>query len=140
MSAEAPVERRGRKTKEQEVRDFLRSKGIDLDDVLAGAGVDDGAEMPQTFAEMRDAFARLVWSRRNSLSDTALSKALGDLARLADAGSGDPGEKDEPLLADVIAGIVSLPVERRREILTAALAEIDAERARIVEVLDAAAA
>lgn len=134
---DAPVERRGRKTKEQEVRDFLRSKGVDLDLVLADAGVDDGAPMPQTFAEMRDAFARLIWSRRNSLSDTALSKALGDLARLASLGGEEPGDAPEPLLADVISGIALLPDERRREILTGALAGLDAERARIMEVLDA---
>jgi hypothetical protein len=133
--SEQAVERRGRKSTEQEVRSYLAAQGLDPDQILAGTDADQ--PLPETPEEMRDAFMRILWSKRATLSDTALSSALTALGRLMATAKPEGPPEDEPLIADVIAGVTQLSVERRREVLKGALTRLDVERARIVEVLNA---
>jgi hypothetical protein len=129
--------KRGRKSTEEEVRDFLSRSGLDADRILSGTDAD--VPMPDTFEGLRDEFLKIAWSKRNDMTDTAFTQMMNALARLAEANkqADDAVKGEEPLIADVISGIAALPAERRREILTGALTDLDAERARIVEVLSA---
>lgn len=126
-------ERRGRKTKEDEARDYLASLGLDPDLVLAGTSDDAYPETPEA---MRDAFMRILWSRRNTMADTAFTNAVKAISQLAATVKPDDDPAAEPLVADVIDGIVHLPADRKREILARELERLDAERTRIVEVLN----
>jgi hypothetical protein len=137
VSGEQVVKKKpGRKSKEEEARTYLRTLGVDPDDIVPRDAASD--PMPETDAEFFGEFKSLLWRRRHQLEGTAFTQALNALSRFAEANKqSDEAKAESPLVADVIAGIVALPVERRREILTDELVRLDAERARIVEVLDA---
>lgn len=124
---------RGRGTKEAEAREYLRGLNIDPDDLL-GAASDE--PMPATPEEFRDELMKLLWKRRHSIGDTAFANLLKALTQLMEADSGGGDAADEPLAADVVAGITNLPDDRKRAVLEGELAVLDAERARILEVLD----
>lgn len=129
------AKRRGRPTKEQEVAKALAALGIDPSD-FDPLAADTAA--PDTFEGFRDAFMDILWKRRNNLTDSAFTNALNSLARLAEANKSADNDADSQhvLVADVVSGISLLSAERKREVLTAALAELDAEREQIMGVLD----
>lgn len=129
------AKRRGRKTKEQEVAEALAALGIDPAE-FDPSTTDTAA--PETFEGFRDAFMDILWKRRNDLTDSAFTNALNSLARLAEANktADNDAEAQHVLVADVVAGISLLSPERKREVLTAALAEIDAEREQILAALN----
>lgn len=122
--------KRGRKTKEEEVRKALADLGIDPD-----ANPDE--PVPETFEGFRDEFLKLLWARRNEMTDTSFTQALNSLARLAEANKSADNDANAQtvLIADVIASNVLLSAERKREVLTSALADLDAEREAILGVL-----
>lgn len=131
-AVDAPVERRGRKSTEEEVAAYLAARGITPERIEALKRAED----PQSFAEMLDLAITDVWANFKNLSATAKVAALKEIRALAKAEEGvRPGAEPEPLVADVIDGIVHLPAERKREILEHELVRVDEERARIVEVL-----
>ena len=129
------VEKRGRKTKEEEAWSYLEEIGV-TPELVAQLRSAQGGQTPGSFAEMLDLAAADLWANYHSLSGVAKVQAFKAIQSLAKDEGGDAGGGDEPLIADVVAGIVQLPDERRTAILTAALADLDAERARIVELLD----
>lgn len=90
-----------------------------------------GDPVPETFTEMRDLAAKEVWKQFKGLKGVAQIQAFNAIRELAkqDPDGGDEQEPD-PLIADVVSGVLSLSVERRREILTF-------ERVRLVEELEA---
>lgn len=130
----AEPKKRGRKSAEEEARAWLRTQGLDPDGLIGAA---DTSEQPETFEGFRDEFMTILWKRRNELTDTAFTQALNSLARLAEANKQSDNDKvaAEPTVAEIIGSNVLLPAERKREILEAALADLDAERAAITEAL-----
>lgn len=127
----------GRRSKRDEVAEFLDLAGLDPEYVAVLDGDAPLEKVPETFAEMRDEMLRLIWLNKDSLKGIALVQALKALASLAESNKGDDEAKGEaePLIGDLIAGIPGLPVERRDEILARELVKLDAERERIMEVL-----
>lgn len=124
-----------RPTKREEIAAFLEERGLP-------AGLIDSAELqPGTFAEIREAIARRAWLEVSSgeLKGVALVNALKLLKGLSEIdGEGADPSATEPLIADVIAGIPGLSVERRDEILRRELARLDLERDRILGVIERA--
>lgn len=126
--------KRGRKTREEEARSFLRELGVDPDEIVPRSAADD--PMPTTDAELFDEFKALLWRRRHQLEGTAFTQAVNALAKWAESSKSDDERAGvQPTIADIIGGNVLLPVERKREILAGALAELEVERAAIMEAL-----
>ena len=96
----------------------------------------DPDALPQTFVELRDELAAEVRKQIPSMKGTALVtalKAIGELAKHEP----DGGEAEsDPLIADVVSGVVSLPVERKRAILTAERERLDTEAEAIDRALE----
>jgi hypothetical protein len=136
VATQAP-KKRGRKSKNEEARQYLRELGIDPDVLVPATDADD--PMPETFEEMFEEFRSILWQKRHQIKGTAFTQSLNALARLAEVNkqADDAKTLAEPTVAEIIAGNVLLPVARKREILGEALAELVRERAAIVEVLDA---
>lgn len=133
--ATAPAKKRGRKSKNEEARQYLREMGIDPDELVPATEADD--PMPETFEEMFEEFRSILWRKRNQIEGTAFTQSLNALARLAEVNkqADDAKTLAEPTVAEIIAGNVLLPADRKREILGEALAELERERSQILEVL-----
>lgn len=126
--------KRGRKSREEEARAYLRELGIDPDDIVPRNA--DNDPMPATDEAMLEEFKSLLWRRRHELEGTAFTQAINALARFAEATKGDADRAaGEPTVAEIILGNSLLPAERKQEILAAALAELELEQSAIVEAL-----
>lgn len=135
MTEPAAAKKRGRKSKAEEARAYLRTLGVDPDTIIPPSAAED--PMPETDAEMLDEFKALLWRGRHELQGTAFTNALNALARFAEASKGDDDRAGaQPTVAEIIAGNVLLPAERKREILEEELVALEVERAAIAEVLD----
>lgn len=130
MADELAPRKSGRRTRDEEIALYLEEHGIDRDSLEAIAAG------PKTFAEMLDLAAADIWSDFKSMKGTAKVQAFNAIRQLAkEDPEGGTDEEEEPSITDVLAGIPQLTVERRREILTAALGRLDLERQKIVEAI-----
>jgi hypothetical protein len=133
--ATAIAKKRGRKSKNEEARQYLRELGIDPDELVPADAKDD--PVPETDSEFFAEFKGLLWQQRHNLKGTAFTQAINALAKWAEASKVEESQAAvQPTVAEIIAGSVLLPVARKREILGEALAELERERAAIAEVLE----
>lgn len=122
----------GRRTRDEEIAHYLATLGVDK------AELEAAAKGPQSFAEMLDLAAAHMWAEFKDLKGTAKVQAFNAIRQLAKEDPDGGGEdEEEPTVAEVIQGIPQLPPERKRAILTGALARLDLEREQILEVLGA---
>lgn len=92
---------------------------------------------PETPAEMRDGFLKLLWSERKSLKGTALVQGLNALVKLAELDTDKPaGPTRDVDVLDLIQTDGVLP-ERKRELLMAELVRSRDRMIRIDEELQA---
>jgi hypothetical protein len=134
----------GRRTKDEEINLYLESLGIDRAELEATGRMfelrrnADDPDRPRTAKDLA-AFALddLVKNYEN-LSGSAKVQAYREIQRVAKEEAA-LGEEilEEPLLVDVLEGVVTLTPQRKREILQRELEKLDAEREQILEVLDA---
>lgn len=135
---------RGRPSNDETISRYLEGLGISREELEASRTIPPPKEYdsdPETYQDMYRRAIPILWRDFESLSGVAKVNAFKAIQQLAkdDPGgsSGDDEDEREPLIADVIDGIEKLPADRKRTILERELAVIDAERTRILEVMDA---
>lgn len=130
----------------------LREEGWSIADLAAHYGVTKGSVsqataaviprekpqgVPETFAEMRDMAAPLLWEYFKAATGVAKVQAYRAIVDAAKRESDGVEEVEaEPLLADVVSGAASLSPVRMREILTENRTRFAEELARIDDVLE----
>lgn len=116
----------GRKTKQEEVEDYLRALGVDPEDVLGDR--EPWGERPASIEEFSERALDLLWKKLPTFKETALTQSVKIIRDLAIVERNEPDvDVAETDVLDVIQAD-GLSAERKRELLTA-------ERARVAERL-----
>lgn len=133
----------GRKTRQQEIEDWLQ--GLDLPPEVAKAIRDADPRVqviptgaPGSFQEMfalasADLYA--YYEKATGIAKTNTFKAIRDLA-MAEKAANDAGTVEgDPLVADIVSGVVSLSPIRKRQILTVERDHLQLELAAVEDAL-----
>jgi hypothetical protein len=128
----------GRKTKQQEVEDWLQSLDLSPEVVAAIRAaaprvqvVPSGA--PGNAVEMAVLARADLWNYYKTAQGVAKVQTFKEIERLARAEEADEvGEAErDPLIADVVMGVVSLSPIRKRQILSVERVRLEAELAAV---------
>lgn len=124
----------GRKTKEEEAKDYLASLGLDIPEELKGPIEIPGSE--QMVVEFKEELYRQM--RSGKLGQTALVNGLRALAVLAEASKQKEQAEEGPERGiDEILADAGLPSDRKREIGHQELQRLHARAAALELVVEA---